>query len=221
MTIAVSGGFDPIHPGHIQMIDHASAYGEVTVILNSDAWLVRKKGFSFQSWQDRKTILCALSNVAGVVPVDDSDGTVCSALSELRPDYFANGGDRTDKNTPELDLCRLLGIKPLFGTGGGKSASSSDIVTRARVQRMWGDYRLLLDDPRIKVKVLNIAPGFKSPAQRHALRDEFWFYPDGRVVHYPRGTWHVLENPGTETLSIIEVQSGECIESDIERDGSY
>jgi len=129
--IVVSGGFDPIHPGHVEMILDAAKHGPVVVVLNSDSWLVRKKGYFFQCWDDRASILAAIKGVERVEAVDDSDGTVCEALRRLRPTFFANGGDRTNQNTPELTLCEELGIVPLFGIGGGKVASSSEIVKRA------------------------------------------------------------------------------------------
>ena len=132
MIVAVSGGFDPLHIGHLEMLEEASDYGSVMVILNSDAWLRRKKGFCFMPWEDRAQILAALSCVSMVVPVDDRDGTVCEALRRERPDYFANGGDRTNKNTPELELCGALHIMPIFGVGGDKIESSSELVNRAK-----------------------------------------------------------------------------------------
>lgn len=132
MTIvAISGGMDPIHEGHIRMIHDASLLGDVVVILNSDEWLKRKKGYYFQSWLSRAYILRAIRGVRDVIPVDDSDGTVCAALKFLRPDYFANGGDRVADNTPELSLCCDLGIKAVFNIGGEKIASSSELVRSA------------------------------------------------------------------------------------------
>lgn len=127
-TICISGGFDPVHIGHIDLISKASEYGRLIIILNSDEWLKAKKGFALMSWAERAKILLAMENVAEVVKVDDSDGSVCEALKTIRPDYFANGGDRTEQNIPELKLCLDLGIKTLFSVGGEKQASSSKIV---------------------------------------------------------------------------------------------
>lgn len=129
--VCISGGFDPLHEGHVELIKQASAYGNVVAILNSDDWLMRKKGMCVMSWQSRAKILAAMRNIDYVVNVDDTDGTVCEALRRVKPDYFANGGDRTEENTPELELCKELGIKPLFGVGGDKIASSSEIIRRA------------------------------------------------------------------------------------------
>ena len=131
-TVAVSGGFDCVHSGHIRMIQEASQFGEVIVVLNSDAWLMRKKGYVFMSWDERKEILEAIKGVKKVVQVDDSDGTVCEALLRHKPNYFANGGDRSDKNTPELTVCKDNNITMIWGIGGGKIQSSSELVSRLR-----------------------------------------------------------------------------------------
>jgi len=127
-VIALSGGFDPIHKGHIRMIEEAAAYGDVVVILNSDEWLMHKKGYVFMPWSDRAEVLNALRGVSKVITVDDTDGTVCRALELLRPDYFGNGGDRTDQNTPEKQLCQELNIEMIWGLGGGKIQSSSSLI---------------------------------------------------------------------------------------------
>jgi len=131
-TIAVSGGFDPIHKGHVQMIREASEYGNVIIILNSDDWLIRKKGYKFMSFEERAYIAGSIKGVTVVSNVDDSDGSVCEALRRLKPDYFANGGDRYNTNTPEMEVCEELGIKLLWNIGGGKVQSSSDLVTKVK-----------------------------------------------------------------------------------------
>ncbi len=130
--IAVSGGFDPIHIGHIRMIQESSEYGDVYVILNSDGWLERKKGYIFMPWHERCEILKAIDGVKEVVAAGDIDDTVCHALRVIMPDYFANGGDRTESNTPEKKLCEELGITMLWNIGGGKVASSSELVANVR-----------------------------------------------------------------------------------------
>lgn len=126
--VAISGGFDPIHIGHVRLINDAALKGDVVVILNSDEWLKRKKGFVFMDWLSRAYILRSIKSVKDVVRVDDSDGTVCDALKRLKPDYFANGGDRTSENTPELTVCLDYAITPLWNVGGEKIASSSELV---------------------------------------------------------------------------------------------
>ena len=131
-TVAVSGGFDPPHAGHIRMIQEASQFGEVVIVLNSDAWLMRKKGYVFMSWEERKELLEAIKGVRKVVAVDDSNGTVCEALVREKPTYFANGGDRTTDNTPEMTVCTENNITMIWGIGGGKVQSSSELVNRFR-----------------------------------------------------------------------------------------
>lgn len=214
-TIVISGGFDPIHPGHIAMIEKAAKHGEVHIIANSDAWLIRKKGFFFQPWSDRKKILEVYT--PHIHAVDDADGTVCEALRRIKPTYFGNGGDRTNKNTPEQDVCSELGIELVFGLGGGKYSSSSAINGRQRVETRWGTYDVLLDMPELKVKVLTIAPGKKLSLQRHAKRSEFFFMPNGEVRMNLPGVWHAPTAPDDKELVILEVQLGVSEEHDIER----
>ena len=134
-TVAVSGGFDPIHKGHVQMIREAAEYGNVIVILNSDEWLIRKKGYKFMSFEERAYIAGSIKGVTVVSSVDDSNGTVCAALRRFKPDYFANGGDRYDTNTPEMAVCEELGIQMLWNVGGGKIQSSSDLVQKVEYGR--------------------------------------------------------------------------------------
>jgi cytidyltransferase-like protein len=213
--IVLSGGFDPLHPGHIAMIEAAREYGEVHVVLNSDEWLIKKKGFFFQPFHDRKKILEAYTEHVHVV--DDADGTVCEALERIQPEYFGNGGDRGPQNTPELNLCTLLGIEPVFELGGGKYSSSSAINGKDRVETRWGRYDVILDLPRLKVKMLHVDPGNVLSLQRHNERSEFFFMPNGEVRINLPGVWHTLRASPTETLSVLEVQVGESHEQDIER----
>ena len=132
-TVMVSGGFDPVHAGHIRMIRSAAEYGDVIVIANSDNWLFRKKGFVFMDFEKRVEILNAIKGVVLVDSVDDTDGTVCEAIRRLKPTFFANGGDRGRQNTPEQDVCQELGVELLWSIGGDqKLDSSSDLVKKAR-----------------------------------------------------------------------------------------
>jgi len=127
-TIVVSGGFDPIHVGHVRMIQEASVFGDVIVILNSDDWLIEKKGYTFMPFEERSEILMSIKGVTKVVPTVDLDNTVCETLRQLKPTYFANGGDRKEGNVPEENVCRREGITMLWGVGGGKIQSSSWLV---------------------------------------------------------------------------------------------
>jgi cytidyltransferase-like protein len=127
-TICVSGGFDPVHIGHLRMMQEASKYGNVIAVVNSDAWLMKKKGYIFMPFKERCEIIEGFTGVTSTSYVDDVDGTVCEALQRLKPDYFANGGDRKTTNTPEMDLCNKLGIELLWNIGGGKIQSSTALV---------------------------------------------------------------------------------------------
>jgi len=131
--VAVSGGFDPVHWGHVKMIADAARHGPVMVIVNSDDWLKRKKGYVFMPWKERAYILGNIKGVSVVTAVDDSDGTVCEALIRHRPSFFANGGDRKQENTPEMEICEDLGIHMLWNVGGHKIQSSSDLVESTKI----------------------------------------------------------------------------------------
>ena len=127
--ILVSGGFDPPHVGHIRMFKEASEWGRVVVAINSDEWLMRKKGYVFMPWEERAELIGAIASVEVVSSFDDSDDTACDAIRKFRPDAFANGGDRKKNNTPEMELCDELGIQMLWGIGGkDKPQSSSWLV---------------------------------------------------------------------------------------------
>ena len=136
----VSGGFDPIHEGHIAMIQDCMSRGAsgVIVLLNSDNWLSRKKGKPFMKFSSRFAICQYIKGVVLVFPCDDRDGSVCNGIRDVRAKFpgdielvFANGGDRTKDNIPELKVCDELGIKVEFGVGGGdKKNSSSQILAQ-------------------------------------------------------------------------------------------
>lgn len=131
--ILLSGGFDPLHVGHVRMIRAAKALRcDVVIALNSDEWLSWKKGFVFMPWEERAEILRALH--VRVTHVDDRDGTVCEALERVNPAYFGNGGDRTSANPKEHKVCKELGIKEIFGLGGSKVQSSSRLVESLFIQ---------------------------------------------------------------------------------------
>lgn len=133
-VVAVSGGFDPIHVGHVRMIQAAAKIGDgVIVIANSDAWLERKKGYVFMPYIERQEILYSIKGVIDVVEAIDDDGTVCESLKKILPDAFANGGDRKVGNVPEYQVCDELGIEMHFGVGGSdKPQSSSWLVDKVK-----------------------------------------------------------------------------------------
>ncbi len=134
IVVAVSGGFDPIHIGHIDMFYEAKSLGdELVVILNNDNWLEKKKGHVFMPQAERKEIIETLKPVDRVVltehEVNPDDMSACQALEELKPDIFANGGDRHKHNIPEVATCEKIGCKMVFNVGSrGKIQSSSWLV---------------------------------------------------------------------------------------------
>lgn len=135
-TVAVSGGFDPVHIGHVRMFEEARKLGDrLVVIVNNDNWLTAKKGYAFMPEAERKAILEYLRPVDEVVLTAHSphpeDMSVCDALRRLKPDIFANGGDRKSDNIPEYQVCEELGIEMVFNVGGEKVQSSSELVQRA------------------------------------------------------------------------------------------
>lgn len=138
IIVAVSGGFDPVHIGHVRLFEEARKLGtELVVILNNDNWLMKKKGFVFMSETERAEVIRAFRTVSKVIltkhgkePVDMS---VCAELRELRPDIFANGGDRKFGNTPEVAVCEQIGCKMVFNVGqGGKVQSSSWLTAKIK-----------------------------------------------------------------------------------------
>lgn len=134
VVVAVSGGFDPLHLGHIRHFREAKKLGDkLIVILNNDNWLRKKKGFVFMSERERKAILEALADVDRVVltrhPPDPQDMSVCRDLRRIRPDIYANGGDRTRRNIPETAVAKEIDCALKFNVGrGGKIQSSSWIL---------------------------------------------------------------------------------------------
>ncbi len=140
-TVAVSGGFDPVHIGHVRMFEGARALGDrLVVILNNDNWLMAKKGFVFMPEGERREVIEAFRAVDEVVLTkhgkDTADMSVCAALEEIKPDVFVNGGDRKLDNIPEVATCESIGCKMVFNIGwGGKVQSSSELAKKIKESR--------------------------------------------------------------------------------------
>ena len=134
--IILSGGFDPVHIGHIRMFKEASQLGYVIVGLNSDEWLIRKKGKNFMSEYERQEVLESIKYIDEVIKFDDTDNTACILIEKVKltyPDtklYFGNGGDRTNDSTPEIEYCILNNIELIWNLGGGKIQSSSKLLKK-------------------------------------------------------------------------------------------
>lgn len=129
-VVAVSGGFDPLHIGHIECLKKAKSLGDkLIIILNSDNYLIEKKGFVFMPAKERAAILSELKCVDEVFHCIDDDMSVCKSLEFLKPDIFANGGDRNQNNIPEFELCNKIGIQMIDGLGN-KIQSSSTLIKK-------------------------------------------------------------------------------------------
>lgn len=237
--VLVTGGFDPLHSGHIEYLNAARELGDKLVVgINSDAWLERKKGRSFMPWNERATIISALHNVDRVINFNDDDNSATDAIRKVKEIFtnhsiiFANGGDRNAGNIPEMLIPDVL-FK--FGVGGNTKANSSSWILdewkAPKTLRPWGYYRVLHEVPGMKVKELTIDPGERLSMQRHNLRAEFWIVSEGRAnvnsmmpggyslpttelakheqFKVPVNEWHRLTNPYLEPCRIVEIQYGE------------
>lgn len=194
-VVLCTGGYDPLHSGHIAYFEQAKKLGDVLVVgVNSDEWLTRKKGQAFMNINERIAIVSALEVVDAVIVFDDSDGSAKAAIRYCLDAYsgseiiFANGGDRNQSNIPEMQTpCSIEEAKRLsfvFGVGGEhKMNSSSKILTdwkNPKTLRKWGYYRVLHSDgPSLKVKELVVEPGKSLSLQRHSLRSEYWIVSRG------------------------------------------
>ena len=238
----VSGGFDPVHSGHINLMLSAKELGdELIVLLNSDSWLTRKKGRPFMNFFERKMVLENMWFVDKVIEFNDDDDTAIDGLQKVvkmyKPNddiYFCNGGDRNSlDDIPEKGVA---GIQLKFGVGGDtKMNSSSKLVNEyfsKPTPRDWGRWDVLKNYEQfgVKVKELVIKPGQSTSLQRHKHRSELMLVADGELTNMGYKTkkhdyclisneqWHKLENKGNKDLHIVEIQFGtSCIEEDIER----
>lgn len=186
--IVVSGGFDPIHSGHIEYLKSAKEYGDKLIVaLNSDSWLEKKKGKPFMTFNERKSILEAIQYVNEVIDFeDDKKGSCINGLLKIKklyPDdkiFFANGGDRNRQNIPEMSVSD---INFLFSVGGNeKKNSSSWILNNWQYyfeERQWGAFFNLFETKNIKVKELIVEPGKSMSFQRHLKRNEIWLISEG------------------------------------------
>lgn len=245
--VLVTGGFDPLHSGHIAYFKEAKQLGDILIVgLNSDEWLERKKGRSFMPWNERLCIINNLSMVDEVYTFDDEDNSAKHFIQQVRAHYptakliFANGGDRTAENIPEMSYDDP-NLEFVFGVGGSTKKNSSSWILEdwksTKTQRPWGYYRVLHAVEGTKVKELTVDPGQSLSLQRHKNRQEFWHISSGRCaveqgttsslpielkthdqISIPANSWHRLYNPFEEPCKILEIQFGQsCEETDIER----
>ena len=239
--IIVSGGFDPIHSGHIAYFRAARKLGDKLVVaLNSDEWLIDKKGKFFMPFDERRAIIESLSQVDSVIDFkDDKMGSAINALIKVQETYpndeiaFANGGDRNQGNIPEMSV---EGIEFLFSVGGDDKKNSSSWILKKwqyyHEERLWGEFYNLFEEDQVKVKELIVHPEKGMSFQKHFLRSEIWMVSRGSCIvnyseenpnnkknvqlnkfdHYlvPLGQWHQITNPFDEPCHLIEIQYGEA-----------
>ena len=243
--IIVSGGFDPIHSGHIAYFKSARSLGDKLVVaLNSDQWLINKKGKFFMPFNERKAIIENFADVDKVISFEDDDlGSATNALIKVKEMFpeddiaFANGGDRNKGNIPEMSV---EGVEFIFSVGGDDKKNSSSWILKKwqyyHEDRIWGSFYNLFEGEGVKVKELIVEPGKGMSFQKHFKRHEIWLVSQGScVVNYskdspenrehvtlnkfdkyivPLGEWHQITNPFEETCRIIEIQYGEEVVED-------
>ena len=247
-VVVVTGGFDPLHSGHIAYFKAAKELGTILCVgINSDEWLTRKKGRPFMPAEERMAIIKEIGCVGHVFTFDDSDDTAIDAIKYVKNYFpknaeivFANGGDRTKDNIPEMVFDD---VHFQFGVGGeDKKNSSSWILSswdKPTTQRLWGKYRDLDQNGHWKVKELSIDVDKSLSDQRHFVRSEHWHIVDGQLkmelefqngystskvyttgdsIDIPVNTWHKATNVGDTPVKVIEVWMGDVLsEQDIER----
>jgi len=248
--VLVTGGFDPLHSGHIAYFEAARKLGDMLIVgINTDEWLVRKKRKSFMDEYERLRIIESLKVVDKVVCYPDADNSSKNTITGVRAMYpnatiiFANGGDRTKENIPEMGLVDDK-LEFVFGVGGEYKVNSSSWILEEwkapKTLRPWGYYRILHDVTGCKVKELTVEPGKSLSMQKHFKRNEYWLVTEGKCdvntmlpdnsypmtltlsqhqsYHVDMNYWHQLTNPYNIPCRIVEVQYGEhCVEDDIER----
>ena len=195
VVVLVTGGFDPLHSGHIAYFKAAKSLGNKLIVgLNSDEWLARKKGKPFMTFHERIEIIKELSVVDEVISFDDSDDTACGAIYKTLATnagveiVFANGGDRVDGNVPEYETYHDK-VRFEYGVGGNTKANSSSWILQEwkepKTERQWGYYRVLHEyGHNVKVKEPTVDPGKKLSMQRHKYRAEHWFVSEGVASVY-------------------------------------
>ena len=214
--VVVSGGFDPIHSGHISYFKSAKGLGEKLIVaLNSDAWLIKKKEKFFMPFEERKIIIENLSMVDEVIDFDDDEfGSASQALIKIKGFYpkdeiiFCNGGDRTKDNIPEMQIKDILFE---FGVGGEDKKNSSSWILKDyqydKEERVWGEFYNLFSNDFLKLKELIIKPKQGMSFQRHFLRNEIWFVSKGQCsVNFSKDDPDNFEEISLHTEETFHVQ---------------
>jgi len=247
-VVVVTGGFDPLHSGHIAYFKAARELGDHLVVgVNSDEWLTRKKGRPFMPFEERAAIIKELECVDEVIGFNDADDTANHAIMQVLSTkgsqtkvIFANGGDRSRDNIPEM---KYTDVEFVFGVGGEDKKNSSSWIlkewSQPTVERAWGRYTVLDSGNGWATKKLEFYEGHALSDQRHFKRSEHWHVVDGVInmfledksgnrtstlltpgdsIDIPTGYWHKAVNLDNKSAKVIEVWMGnELTEDDIER----
>tara|TARA_B110000008_G_scaffold62087_1_gene61905 strand:+ start:23 stop:802 length:780 start_codon:yes stop_codon:yes gene_type:complete len=238
----VSGGFDPVHVGHLRMFKDAKNLSDkVILLLNNDEWLTKKKGKPFMNENQRKEILDEFKSISKVIIQTSSDKSSTKAIEEFvlkNPDKnicYCNGGDRSNvKKILEADICKKLGVSLEFGVGGENKIESSSQLTKNYLgnveKRPWGNYHIIAKNTGYQIKEIKVSQKSKLSLQKHESRSEFWqivrgkskitienkeyFLKEKEHIYIPKKTIHRIENIGKEDLIFIEIQLGENLKED-------
>ncbi|MDC0070695.1 adenylyltransferase/cytidyltransferase family protein [Rhodobiaceae bacterium] len=242
----VSGGFDPVHVGHLRMFRDATRLSDkVILLLNNDEWLIKKKGKPFMNEIQRKEILDEFTSITEVIIQESSEKSSSRAIEEFvksNPNKricYCNGGDRSNiENIREAAICKKLGVNLEFGVGGEEKIESSSQLTKNYLgnveKRPWGNYHIIAKNTGYQIKEIKVSKNSKLSLQKHNNRSEFWqivkgesritieddeyFLKEKEHIYIPKETVHRIENIGNEELIFIEIQLGEDLqESDIVR----
>lgn len=244
-VVLVTGGFDPLHSGHIAYLNAAKEISDYLIVgINSDEWLLSKKKYFFMPFKERKAVIENLKSVDKSIAFNDSDGTaidainICKDMSEKV--FFANGGDRNEKNIPELsEFKNDNSVEFVFGIGGKFKINSSSIITdefllkfrnKAFQKKPWGSFINLNKGNGYKIKLLVVKKDQKLSFQYHNRRSEQWIILRGTAliqledklfemkakdhIIIPKKAKHRVENIGNDDLLILEANFGSYIEED-------
>lgn len=242
----VSGGFDPVHVGHLNMFQDAKKLAnKVIVLLNNDGWLIKKKGKPFMNQNQRKQILEEFESISKVIIQNSSEKSSSLAIKEFaiknkdKNICYCNGGDRSDiKNIHEAEICNEFNIKLEFGVGGKNKIESSSQLTKNYLgnveKRPWGNYHIIAKNTGYQIKEIKVNKKSKLSLQKHKNRSEFWqivrgeskitieereyYLKEREHIYIPKNTIHRIENTGKGELIFIEIQLGNDLkEEDIIR----
>ena len=238
----VSGGFDPVHVGHLRMFQNAKDLSDhVIILLNNDEWLIKKKGKPFMNQDQRKEILCQFKSISEVIIQTSNEESSSLAIEEFviknpnKSICYCNGGDRSNiRNINESNICQKLGVDLHFGIGGEEKLESSSKLTKNYLgnveKKPWGNYHVIAKNTGYQIKEIKVNTKSKLSLQKHKGRSEFWqivsgkskitienkeyFLKEKEHIFIPENIIHRIENIGKEDLIFIEIQLGSNLKED-------